>query len=310
MGVQDDIIEVVNFSGGSLRLSQLKSAFANHFGRPLGEPLHLKLKDWLTRPSFSRLDVYQFGADIFVREKTVGTSSKQRTGATTTVKNPRPSETCVSSPSPPTARSDDESEEERGEDIAAKIFDLLGGSYSATKLHQDSKSLLDLLPLEWGDALNMIGMERVSDISLDVGRRPYCWHSYSRVFLSADPTVKVQDFDIDAITANLQDFGNDNRAGIRGLIGGLETTTLGDVEAKDRQKKTGSKTLEKTLTTRAAAPIFEVIIELKRGRVNEWHVVSDSAKAVDAILRGEKYQVQKRMRCVNSGRIFVEMFQN
>ena len=97
---------------------------------------------------------------------------------------------------------------------------------------------------------------------------------------------------------------------IRGLIGGLETTTLGDVEAKDRQKKTGSKTLEKTLTTRAAAPIFEVIIELKRGRVNEWHVVSDSAKAVDAILRGEKYQIQKRMRCVNSGRIFVEMFQN
>lgn len=216
MGVQDDIIEVVNFSGGSLRLSQLKSAFANHFGRPLGEPLHLKLKEWLT--SFTRLDVYQLGADIFVREKTVGTSSKQRTGATTTVKNPRPSETCVSSPSPPTARSDDEGEEEKGEDVAAKIFDLLGGSYSATKLHQDSESLLDLLPLEWSDALNMIGMERVSDISLDVGRRPYCWHSYSRVFLSADPTVKVQDFDIDAIAANLQDFGNDNRAGIDGQL--------------------------------------------------------------------------------------------
>ena len=228
MGVQDDIIEVVNFSGGSLRLSQLKSAFANHFGRPLGEPLHLKLKDWLTRPSFSRLDVYQFGADIFVREKTVDTSSKQGTGAATSqaakaddgssVKNPRPSESFVSSPSPPAARSDDEGEEEKGEDVAAKIFDLLGGSYSATKLHQDSESLLDLLPLEWSDALNMIGMERVSDISLDVGRRPYCWHSYSRVFLSADPTVKVQDFDIDAITANLQDFGNDNRAGIDGQL--------------------------------------------------------------------------------------------
>ena len=219
MGVQDDIIEVVNFSGGSLRLSQLKSAFANHFGRPLGEPLHLKLKDWLTRPSFSRLDVYQFGADIFVREKTVDTSSKQgKADDGSSVKNPRPSESFVSSPSPPAARSDDEGEEEKGEDVAAKIFDLLGGSYSATKLHQDSESLLDLLPLEWSDALNTIGMERVSDISLDVGRRPYCWHSYSRVFLSADPTVKVQDFDIDAITANLQDFGNDNRAGIDGQL--------------------------------------------------------------------------------------------
>ena len=96
----------------------------------------------------------------------------------------------------------------------------------------------------------------------------------------------------------------------RGLIGGLETTTLGDAEAKQLQKKTSSTTLQKTLTTRAASPIFEVIVELKRGRLNEWHVVADSSKAVDAILRGEKYQVQKRMRCVNSGRIFVEMSQN
>ena len=55
---------------------------------------------------------------------------------------------------------------------------------------------------------------------------------------------------------------------IRGLIGGLETVTLGDAEAKELQKKNGSKTIQKQLTTRAAAPIFDVIIELKRGRLN------------------------------------------
>lgn len=97
---------------------------------------------------------------------------------------------------------------------------------------------------------------------------------------------------------------------IRGLIGGLETVTLGDSEAKELQRKTGSKTFPKQLTTRAAAPIFEIIIELKRGRLNEWHIITDTATAVDGILRGEQYEIQKRMRCMSSGSIFVERIKN
>lgn len=97
---------------------------------------------------------------------------------------------------------------------------------------------------------------------------------------------------------------------IRGLIGGLETVTLGDAEAKEVQKKTGAKMLPKQQTTRAAAPIFEVIIELKRGRLNEWHIIPDADKAVDSILLQKKYDIQKRMRCMNSGNIFVEHIKN
>merc|ERR1711957_1022406 len=97
---------------------------------------------------------------------------------------------------------------------------------------------------------------------------------------------------------------------IRGLIGGLETVTLGDGEAKDLQKKNGSKTIQKQLTTRAAVPIFDTIIELKRGRLNEWHVIPNTAKAVDDILLGKTYEIQKRLRCVNSGNIFVERIKN
>ena len=93
---------------------------------------------------------------------------------------------------------------------------------------------------------------------------------------------------------------------LRGLIGGLETVTLGDEEAKELQRKTGSRVIKKQLTTRAAFPIFDVIIELKRGRLNEWHIVPNTAKAVDDILAGEMYDIQKRMRCMNSGNIFVE----
>lgn len=97
---------------------------------------------------------------------------------------------------------------------------------------------------------------------------------------------------------------------IRGLIGGLETTSLGDKEAQKLQKMTGSKTLQKQQTTRSASPIFEIIIELKRGRLNEWHIIPDASVAVDAILLNQKYDIQKRMRCINSGRIFVEHVKN
>jgi hypothetical protein len=46
------------------------------------------------------------------------------------------------------------------------------------------------------------------------------------------------------------------------------------------------------MTSRAAAPIFEVIIEVKRGRPNEWHIIPNAAKAVDDILLGATYEVQ------------------
>lgn len=97
---------------------------------------------------------------------------------------------------------------------------------------------------------------------------------------------------------------------LRGLIGGLETITLGDAEAAKLQQKNGTKTIQKSLTTSAAAPIFEVIIELKQGRLHEWHVVTNSAEAVDDLLGGDKYDIQKRMRCMSSGSIFVERIKN
>ena len=60
------------------------------------------------------------------------------------------------------------------------------------------------------------------------------------------------------------------------------------------------------MTVRTGKPIFDIIIELKRGQLNEWNVICNVGKAVDDILNGHQYTVQKRMRCINSGRIFVE----
>ena len=49
---------------------------------------------------------------------------------------------------------------------------------------------------------------------------------------------------------------------------------------------------------------------MKRDRLNEWHIIPNAAKAVDDILLGATYEVQKRMRCINTGSIFVERVLN
>lgn len=99
---------------------------------------------------------------------------------------------------------------------------------------------------------------------------------------------------------------------LRGLVGGLVTVTLSADEAKAEAKRKGNNTNnsnDKQKTQRSADPIFDVIIELKQGRLHEWDVVLNTAKAVDNILDGKLYNVQRRMRDAKTGRIFIEKVQ-
>eukprot|EP00904_Undaria_pinnatifida_P009091 jgi/Undpi1/5311/HiC_scaffold_2.g00592.m1 len=73
------------------------------------------------------------------------------------------------------------------------------------------------------------------------------------------------------------------------LVGGKTTVTVGDGLAK---KNGGNK----VQTQRAGAPIFDTIIELKRGDVNEWRIIRDVGAAVDALLSGGSYEVERRTR--------------
>lgn len=88
---------------------------------------------------------------------------------------------------------------------------------------------------------------------------------------------------------------------LRGLIGGLETVTLGDAAAK--MEKGGSK----LKSQRSAAPAFEVIVQLRKGEHHTWHVILDAAEAVDAVLESSVYDVQKRTRDPETGALEVEM---
>lgn len=94
---------------------------------------------------------------------------------------------------------------------------------------------------------------------------------------------------------------------LRGLIGGVETVTLGDMQAKAEAKKRPGGTIQKTKAERAGPPTFDILVELRRGEHHEWRIVLDSGDAVDRILRGEEYKAQRRTRNPETGAIHLAL---
>jgi len=95
---------------------------------------------------------------------------------------------------------------------------------------------------------------------------------------------------------------------LRGLIGGVESVTLGDIAAKEEanRRNNTSGLLSKTKAERAGPPTFDMIIELKRGEHDVWRIVTNTADAVDRILDGQQYLAQRRTRDSATGLIQME----
>ncbi|OQR86418.1 hypothetical protein THRCLA_22963, partial [Thraustotheca clavata] len=93
---------------------------------------------------------------------------------------------------------------------------------------------------------------------------------------------------------------------LRGLLGGVETYTVGDALAKSQQKLNDGP-LRKQIAERGGEPIFEVIVELHRNEYDTWRITLDAAKAVDGILAGEECQSEIRRRVKNTNTILHEM---
>jgi stage III sporulation protein SpoIIIAA len=97
---------------------------------------------------------------------------------------------------------------------------------------------------------------------------------------------------------------------LRGLIGGVELVTLGDAQAKEEARRRGlhpSASIDKIRAQRAGPPVFDIIVELRRGEPNEWRIVNPCAKAVDMILEGSHYLSQRRTRDPVTGEFFLEL---
>uniref|UniRef100_A0A7S2YRG6 AAA+ ATPase domain-containing protein n=1 Tax=Entomoneis paludosa TaxID=265537 RepID=A0A7S2YRG6_9STRA len=78
------------------------------------------------------------------------------------------------------------------------------------------------------------------------------------------------------------------------LVGGVSVVTIGDKVAQKRAQNGESSS--KLKPERKAPPVFDVVVELKRGHLHEWQVVLNTADAVDSILSHSKYSAQVRKR--------------
>ena len=96
---------------------------------------------------------------------------------------------------------------------------------------------------------------------------------------------------------------------LRGLVGGVETVTLGDAQAKEEAKKFGNAQVgpQKLKAQRAGPPTFDIIVELRRGAQHEWRIVMDVGEAVDQVLEGQKYKAQRRTRDPKTGALSLEL---
>ncbi|KAG7338537.1 single-stranded nucleic acid binding R3H domain containing protein [Nitzschia inconspicua] len=98
---------------------------------------------------------------------------------------------------------------------------------------------------------------------------------------------------------------------IRGLVGGVETVTLGDMAARAESKKKGggdsSGGLQKLKAQRGGPPTFDIIVELRRGEQHVWRIITDVGTAVDKILDGQEFEAQRRTRNPDSGALSLEL---
>ena len=90
-----------------------------------------------------------------------------------------------------------------------------------------------------------------------------------------------------------------------GLLGGIETVTVGDSEARKHAKHNLLPFASKVRTQRKGPPVFDAVIELGRGNLNEWKVIVPSSAAVDSILLDNgRYTTQIRRRSEYGGNSF------
>ena len=99
------------------------------------------------------------------------------------------------------------------DEVLSNILNLLGHGFQPLRVHQDSESVINLLPEYMQTAVEDI-VWGITDIALDMGRRPYCWHEDKRHFLSDNESDIVDNEELQEVINKLGRIGSDNRSGI------------------------------------------------------------------------------------------------
>jgi stage III sporulation protein SpoIIIAA len=100
---------------------------------------------------------------------------------------------------PPNLRTKLSCEKAKDAPFVLRLF----GKSSSEEEEEDKSESAGLLPLE-----------DISDVTLDIGRRPQCWIEDKRVFLCDDESQVVAAADVQHVSSRLGEFGSDNRAGL------------------------------------------------------------------------------------------------
>ena len=107
---------------------------------------------------------------------------------------------------------------------AADIIDLLPPDLRKRFLtDSDDNPLISLFlghntSITQGETLPTIPIEQVSDIVIDIGRRPHCWAGSERSFLVSAEGRVGEEKDVEFVKGRVGGFGSDNRAGIDGKL--------------------------------------------------------------------------------------------
>eukprot|EP00978_Attheya_sp_CCMP212_P042465 scaffold259043_cov51-Attheya_sp.AAC.2 len=91
-------------------------------------------------------------------------------------------------------------------------------------VQSETDDIISLLPshlrtkLQPNSETDLIALDSLSDINLDIGRRPQCWVNDERVFLCDEESNNVSPDEIHCVERELGQFGSDNRAGLDGKL--------------------------------------------------------------------------------------------
>ncbi|GFH51535.1 hypothetical protein CTEN210_08011 [Chaetoceros tenuissimus] len=203
----ENIKQLFSSKGGELSMSWLKEDYMKKFHEPLR--VSGRLSSWLknvpcfgmkVRPNTNDSVLYlkQPVSILAERLQDINTANEEVAGGHSDVFSDH---------------EESEPEETKIDEIIESLLAHAGGSFQIPNVHQEVQSILNILPSRWTEALKSIGVDKVTDISLDVDRRPHCWIDGKRLYI-AQEGEKVNVRDIDFIVQHLKEIGSDNRAGL------------------------------------------------------------------------------------------------
>lgn len=198
--VVNNIKQLLNSKGGELSMSWLKEDYIKMFHEPLR--VSGKLSSWLKNVTCFGMKIRPNTNDsvLYLKQPISLLSERLQDLNIDNKEEDR------------RLHSDVEVEEIKVDKIIESLLAHAGGSFQIPSVHQEVQSILTILPCRWTEVLKSIGVDKVTDISLDIDRRPHCWIDGKRMYIAKEgDNVNVSD--IDFIVEHLKEIGSDNRAG-------------------------------------------------------------------------------------------------